>query len=247
MSKKLKILTVSGGKGGVGKTFVSINLAISLSKLGFKVLLFDGDFGLANIGVCLNINTKKNIVQVLNGQLNIRDIWVDGPGGVKIFPSVAGHEKLINLERNQYFGLLNELESLSEEFDYLVIDTAAGLPEEIFRFLDLYQDIFLVASNEPASIADCYALIKHLSLKFNLKRIHLISNMGKDEKESFLIYNKISKITDMFLDVHLGFAGYILFDENVRNSAMGRVALMEKYPHSKAANCLMKIANKIKS
>lgn len=161
--KEIKVIAVSGGKGGVGKTNVSLNTSIALAKQGKKVLVLDADLGLANVDVMLGLRVQKNISHVLSGECELDDIIIEGPCGIKIIPATSGTQSMVDLTPSEHAGLIRAFSDMQTDFDVLIVDTAAGISDMVLSFARAAQDVMLVVCDEPTSITDCYALMKLLS------------------------------------------------------------------------------------
>ena len=162
-SQQIKVIAVSGGKGGVGKTNVSLNTAIALAQLGKSVLVLDADLGLANVDVMLGLRVQRNLSHVLSGECELDDIIIEGPAGMKIIPATSGTQSMVDLTPAEHAGLIRAFSDMQTQFDVLIVDTAAGISDMVLSFCRASQDVMLVVCDEPTSITDCYALMKLLS------------------------------------------------------------------------------------
>ena len=241
----VQVIAVTGGKGGVGKSNVSVNLSIALAEMGRRVVLMDADLGLANIDVLLGITATNNINNVLAGECSLREVLVNGPGGIKIVPASSGTQHLTQLSPLEHAGLINAFSELSNDLDVLVIDTAAGISEQVVSFVRAAQEILVVVCDEPTSITDAYALIKVLNKTSDLYRFRILANMVRSENEGRNLYNKLSKVTERFLEVALQYVGSVPFDESVRRAVQRQRPVMEAYPRSKAALAYRQLAQKV--
>ena len=167
--RKVKVITVTGGKGGVGKSSVSLNLAVALCQMGKKVMLFDADLGLANIDVMLGLKVDKNLGHVLNGECELQDILQTGPHGLRIVPASSGLKQMVELTVEQHAGLIRAFSTLKEDIDYFIVDTAAGISDMVLSFCRAAQDVLMVVCNEPTSVADAYAQMKVLSRDYGVR------------------------------------------------------------------------------
>lgn len=233
--KPLKIIAVSSGKGGVGKTNVSVNLALSLAKEGKEVLLMDADLGLANIDVLLGLNPEYDLSHVMKGERTLEEIIVDGPSNLKIIPASSGVSSMANLTQAEQMGLVNAFSDLSLAVDVLIIDTGAGIHESVVSFCTAAQEVVVVVCDEPASITDAYAFIKVMSRQYNVSRFHVLANMAHSAYEGRELFVKLSKATDKFLDVILSFMGAIPFDDNLRKAVQHQRAVVDAFPRSPSA------------
>ena len=243
-SKLIKVMAVTGGKGGVGKTNVSLNLAISLAKQGKRVLVLDADLGLANVDVLLGLRVDKNLSHVLRGECTLDDILVTGPHGVKIAPATSGSKSMAELGPTEHAGLIRAFSELRTEIDVLIIDTAAGISDMVMSFSRAAQDVLVVVCDEPTSLTDAYALIKILNREHGVFKFKIVANMVRNEKEVKELFSKLSKVTGRFLDVALELVGVIPFDENIRKSVRKQAAIVDAYPSSPAALAITNLAQK---
>jgi len=243
----VQVIAVTGGKGGVGKSNVTINLGMCLAEMGRRVVLLDADLGLANLDILLGITARENLSHVLRGECSLRDILVDGPGGMKIVPASSGVAELVNLGTREHAGLIHAFSELSNDVDVLLIDTAAGISDMVMSFVTAAQESLFVVTNEPTSITDAYAMIKLLNQQHGMHRFNILANMVRSQQEGRELYAKLSRVTDRFLDVALQFIGCIPFDEYVRKAVMRQKPVVEAYPRSKAALAFRTLANKVDS
>ena len=244
-SNAVKVISVTGGKGGVGKSNVTLNIAISLAKMGKKVMIMDADLGLANIDIMLGLRVIKNLSHVIRGECSLDDIILEGPEGIKIIPASSGTKGMAQLSEMEHVGLIRAFSSLSAEIDILIVDTAAGIADNVISFAQASQDLLVVVCDEPTSITDAYALIKILSIDHGLFRFRIVANMVRSEKEGRNLFTKLTRVTDQFLDVALDFVGAIPFDENVRKAVRKQRALVSLYPNSPASIAVKHLATKI--
>ena len=244
-SSPLRVISVTSGKGGVGKTNVVANLAFALTLLNRRVLVFDADVALGNIDVMLGLTPIFNLHHVINGELKLSDILMTGPGGMMILPASSGIQELTELSISQKITLLNEMDMLDYSFDIMLIDTAAGISNNVMYFNTAAQDIIIVVSPEPTSITDAYALMKILNLKYGEREFKLLVNMVRDEMEAREVYCRLSKAADKFLNISIDYIGYIINDPTVNKSIMQQRPVVEVFPASEAARCFISIAKSI--
>ncbi len=244
-SNPIKVIAVSGGKGGVGKTNVSLNTSIALGQLGKRVLVLDADLGLANVDVMLGLRVKRNLSHVLSGECELDDIIIDGPAGIKIIPASSGTQSMVDLTPAEHAGLIRAFSDMKTQFDVLIVDTAAGISDMVLSFTRAAQDVLLVVCDEPTSITDCYALMKLLSRDHQVFKFKVVANMVRSEKEGQQLFAKLSKVSDRFLNVALDLVGIIPFDENIRRSVRKQVAIVEAFPESPAAKGFRSLAETV--
>ncbi|AWB67385.1 cobyrinic acid a,c-diamide synthase [Saccharobesus litoralis] len=241
---KVKVIAVTGGKGGVGKSNVSLNLAISLAQKGKRVLVFDADLGLANLDVMLGLRVHKNLSHLLAGECELQDILVKGPHGITIVPATSGTKNMVELTPNEHAGLIRAFSELEQQFDVLIVDTAAGISDMVLSFSRAAQDVLVVVCDEPTSITDAYALIKVLNREYGLFRFKVVANMVRSLREGQELFAKLSKVTDRFLDVAIELVAIIPFDENVRKSVRKQKTIVEAFPKSPAAIAFKTLATR---
>jgi flagellar biosynthesis protein FlhG len=244
-SKSIKVIAVTGGKGGVGKTNVSLNVAISLAQQGKKVLVLDADLGLANCDVMLGIRVEKNLSHVLSGECELDDILVTGPAGIKIVPATSGSQSMVDLSPSEHAGLIRAFSELRSDYDVLIIDTAAGISDMVLSFSRAAQDVLVVVCDEPTSITDAYAVIKLLNREHQVYKFKVAANMVRSLREGHDLFAKLSKVTDRFLDVSLDLASIIPFDENLRKAVRRQKAIVEAFPKSPASIAYRTLAARI--
>jgi flagellar biosynthesis protein FlhG len=241
-----KVLAVSSGKGGVGKTNVVANLAMALIRKGNRVLIFDADIGLNNIDILLGLAPRYHIGHVFNGEKTLEEVLVEGPRGLKVLPASNGWQELTTLDNEKKMTLLEELDHLMGDYDYLIFDTGAGISSNVTYFCSAAHETLLVATPEPTSHTDVYALMKVLYQKHNQKKFQLIINSVKSEREALEIYRRLTDVVDRFLShVSLEYFGYILYDENVTRSVRQQKPVVELYPHSPVSQCILRLSEKV--
>lgn len=241
----IKVVAVTGGKGGVGKTNLSVNLSVALAELRRRVVLMDADLGLANVDVLLGLQAKYTIADVLDGSRSLRDVLLNGPGGVKIVPATSGIQQLTQLGPHEHASLIHAFSDISDQLDILVVDTAAGISEMVVSFVKAAHEVIVVVCDEPSSITDAYALMKLLNKEHNVFRFRVIANMTRTAQEGRLLFEKLSAVCDRFLDASLQYLGHVPFDESVRKAVQQRKALLDYAPRSKAATAIKGLAQKI--
>lgn len=241
----VQVIAVTGGKGGVGKTSVSINLSVALAGKGRRVALLDADLGLANIDVLLGLSAKRNLEDVLAGECDLRDVLLTGPGGIRIIPASSGTQRMSQLSAHEHAGLIHAFSEISDQIDVLVIDTAAGISDSVVSFVRAAQEVLVVVCDEPSSITDAYALMKLLNRDFGLYRFRVLANMVRSPHEGQNLFNKLTQVAERFLDVTLQYVGAIPFDETMRKAIQRQKAVVEAAPRSKAALAFQALAEKV--
>ena len=245
-SSSLRVLAVSSGKGGVGKTNIVANLAYAFAKRNKKVLVVDADLGLNNIDILLGLAPKFNIGHVLSGDKNVEEIIIKGPADIRLLPAGDGLQELTQLDGEKKVMFMEELDHVSSGYDFLIFDTGAGISTNVTYFCSAAHEILLVATTEPTSLTDVYALIKILHTKHTQKNFRMIINLVESEKEAQLIFRNLTAVTDRFLpNVSVEYLGYIISDVNVPKAVRQQKAFMESYPHSKVSQCINQLAHKM--
>lgn len=241
----VQVIAVTGGKGGIGKTNVSVNLSLALAELGRRVVLLDADLGLANVDVLLGLKPKATLADVLEGKCDLRDVMINGPGGIRVVPAASGAASMVSLSQQQHAGLIQAFSDIGDNIDVLIVDTAAGIGDSVVSFVRAAQEAVIVVCDEPTSITDAYALIKLLNRDHGMTRFRVLANMVGTPQEGRMVFAKLSKVTDRFLDVALQYVGAVPFDEAVRKSVQKQRAVYEAFPRSKAAVAIRAIAQKV--
>jgi flagellar biosynthesis protein FlhG len=241
----IRVIAITSGKGGVGKTNITANLAYFLSKMKKRIMIIDADMGLANIDLILGLTPKYNLYHVLKGEKTIADTMIEGPGGIKILPSASGIQEITELSKGQKLALLDELNAINETLDFVLIDTGAGIAGNVMYFNMAAKEIIVVTSPEPTSLTDAYAMIKILYRRYARKRFRVLVNMVKDPAEGKEIFKRLSHATDHFLNITIEYLGYILYDEKLPEAVKRQKALAELHPYSPASKCLASLAEKL--
>lgn len=245
--RPVKVITVASGKGGVGKTNVVGNLAVTLAKAGRQVLVFDADLGLGNIDILFGVAPQYNISHVLKGERSIEEILIQGPHGIWILPAASGVAGLAQLDAHGQARLIDAVSTLDMPLDYLLVDCAAGISGDVLTFSRAAQELIVVLANEPASVADAYALIKVLSRHYGQRRFHLLPNMVRDARDGQALFAKISEVADRYLNVALDWVGSIPLDPAVRAAVRIQRPVGDAYPNSPAALAFEALAARVQS
>ncbi len=245
LMKKTKVIAVTGGKGGVGKTSVSLNTAIAIAQTGKSVLVLDADLGLANCDVMLGLRVEKNLSHVLSGEAELDDILIEGPHGVKIVPATSGSIDMVELSPAQHAGLIRAFSEMKTPVDVFIVDTAAGISDMVLSFSRASQEVLVVVTDEPTSITDAYALIKILNRDHGVAKFKVIANMVRTLKEGQNLFKKLTLVTDRFLDVNLDLTAIIPFDENLRKAVRRQRAIVDAFPRSPSSIAFKTLATKI--
>ena len=243
--KRPRIIAITSGKGGVGKTNIVANLGFTLSRFGQKVLILDADLGLGNLDVLLGLTPEYNLSHVLRGEKKISEIVVPGPGRMQILPAASGIQELTSLsdtERRMVFG---QLESFIQDFDIMFIDTAAGISSNVLFFNINADEVIVVATPEPTSITDAYALMKVLSVKYGTDHFKLIVNATASDAEADDVFRQLNLVADRFLDVTIDYYGGVVLDENLKKGVRQQKMVSELAPLTKASRNFATLARKI--
>ncbi|MDH4262353.1 MAG: MinD/ParA family protein [Spirochaetia bacterium] len=241
---RTRVITITSGKGGVGKSSVSVNMALSIARSGKKVLLFDADLGLANINVMLGVIPKYNLYHVVKGTKKLNEIIIKTPEGLDLIAGASGYSILANLNINEREKLINEFESLPY-YDLMIIDTGAGVGANVIGFTLPADEIIVVTTPEPTAITDAYGIIKSIVLQSSDKNIKLLVNRVSSSLEAKKVLERVVNISNQFLNVKVDSAGYIFEDEYVSKSIRQQKPFVIEYPKSKASACVQLIAGKI--
>jgi flagellar biosynthesis protein FlhG len=242
---KISVISITSGKGGVGKTNITANLAYLLAGLKKKILILDADCGLANIDLILGLTPKYNLHHVLKGERTLRQAIVNGPGGIKILASSSGIQELSHLSMEQKLTLQDELNALKIRPDFMLIDTSAGISDNVLYFNMVASEIIVVVTPEPTSLTDAYALIKLLYQRHAKKRFSLLVNMVKTPNEAKEVFLRLAQATDHFLNLAIEELGYILYDENLQRGVKQQKLLAELYPDSPSIKCFRAVAERL--
>ncbi|WP_310605459.1 MinD/ParA family protein [Anaerosporobacter sp.] len=242
-----RVITVTSGKGGVGKSNISVNLAVQLSRLGKRVVILDADFGLANVEIMLGIRPKYNLADLMYRGKSLREIITEGPQNIGFISGGSGIEELANLTRVQLDDLRKMLYELDDLADIIIVDTGAGISDSVLEFVAASSEVILVTTPEPTSITDAYALLKTLSKRsqFSIDDtiIKLVSNRVDSTVEGRELYSKLSMVVQNYLHLNIEFLGAIPMDMNVSRAVIKQKPVSLAYPNSEAAKAMQEIAN----
>ncbi|MCC5813799.1 MAG: MinD/ParA family protein [Leptospira sp.] len=237
-----KIIAIASGKGGVGKTTLSVNLAIAIAKAGHRVLIFDGDLGLANINVLLGIIPKYNLYHVVKGHKNLKDIIIQTQEGIDIIAGASGYSQLANLNDTQRNNLIKGFADI-DNYDYMIIDTGAGISSNVIGLVMPADEVIVVTTPEPTSITDSYGLIKSIVSQTKDKNLKIIVNRVRSAIEGKKVADRVIDISGQFLEVQVENLGFIFQDEEVEKSIREQKPYIVNSPRSKASACLTRITH----
>lgn len=244
VKNEIKIYTIASGKGGVGKSNVVVNLAISMQKKGKKVLIIDADLGLANIDVLLGLYPEYTLYDVLFKGVSLEDAILKGPDGIKIIPGGSGVMEMASLDIGKQENIAKEFLKL-KDIDTILIDTGAGISKNLLSFITFSQEVIIVTTPEPTSLTDAYSVLKVLS-QYNLKNnVKVIINRAVDEIKGKRTYDTLRETAHNFLKINLEYIGHIIDDSRVGSSVMEQVPFVIGYPKSLASKCIYSITDKL--
>ena len=247
--RQARVITVTSGKGGVGKTSISLNLAIQLTRMGKKVVVFDADFGLANIEVMLGVRPQYNLADMMFHGKELSDILTQGEEGISFISGGSGIQELASMNREQVMFLTSRLIDLDEFADVIIVDTGAGISDSVLEFVLASSEVLLVATPEPTSITDAYALLKALNRKAEFVKedtsIRMISNRVKNEAEGQNLYEKMSVVSDKFLSIPITYMGAVPMDEQITKAVMRQKPVSVINPDAPAAKAIKQIAERL--
>lgn len=249
--KVARVITVTSGKGGVGKTSLSVNLAIQLQRLGKKVVIMDADFGLANIEIMLGIRPKYNLADLMFRGKSIHDIITYGPEGIGFISGGSGINEMANLTRDQVFQLIQKMNDLDQLADYIIVDTGAGIGDSVLEFVAASSEVLLVATPEPTSITDAYALLKSLNRNSSYKPgktvVKMIANQVRDRKDADELFDKLGGVVNKFLNIDIEYMGAVPYDSNMQKAVMRQQPISMASPNSVAAKSVEQMARKLEN
>lgn len=243
--KPVKVIAVTSGKGGVGKTNVAANLAVALGQQCRNVMLLDADLSLANVDVLLGLQPRFNLSHVLSGDVDLAATVMHGPAGIRIVPATSGNHAMTDLSPASQAAIVNAFSELADQPEVLVVDTAPGIAPAVARFVQASQQAVVVLCDEPASITDAYALIKVFSRNYGVTHFQIVTNQTRNANEGHRLFDKIRRVTDSYLDVVLRHLGDIPEDRMLRRAVQEQRAVVEAYPASGSGRALREIARKI--
>ena len=246
-TKPIQVVAVTGGKGGVGKTNVCVNLGLALTHMDRRVTLLDADLGLANVDVLLGLKPRHTLKDVLDANCSMREVVINGPESLKVVPAASGLREMVKLGPREHAGLISAFSEIAHNMDVLLIDTAAGISDEVVSFLCAAQEVLVVVCNEPTSITDAYALIKILGQDYGLNKVRVVANMVRNDEDGETVFAKLQNVTDRFLDIALLYAGAVPFDDQLRRAVQKQKAVLELYPAAKSSKAFRRLATEVDS
>lgn len=247
VEENTRIIAITSGKGGVGKTNLAVNLAVGLQLAGQKVLLIDADIGMANVNLLMGSVTNRSLVDLLDDDVELEDVVEEGAAGVKYISGVAGVEAALNVNRFQQKKLHKKLGRCSELANIIIIDTGAGLNRNVIEFVLAAEEVLLITTPEPTALADAYAVIKAYGTYTDRRNIKLVVNRIRDEEECYDVAEKINQTTQKFLGMTVGCLGYIYEDRNVRESVHKQEPFLIVNENSPASRCIKELVKSLLS
>jgi len=244
-TRPVRVIAVTSGKGGVGKTNVSVNLGVALSQRGKRVLLMDADMGLANVDIMLGLSPQYNLSHVLDGEKSLKEVLVKGPAGMKIIPAASGVKRMAELSPLENAGIVHAFSELADELDVLIVDTAAGIASSVATFCQAAQEVVVVVCDEPASLTDAYALIKVLSRDYQLSHFRILANMAQSEQHGRKLFLKLATVTEKFLNIQLEYLGTVPYDTALKQAVQKQVPVTLFKPESPSAQAFTRIAQQV--
>jgi flagellar biosynthesis protein FlhG len=228
----MKIISVTSGKGGAGKTVIAVNVAIALASLGKKVLLVDADLGLANVDIIMGLSCNHTLADVIDGKKNLEDVLITPFDGMTVLPASSGILKMERLSRDERFRLADQMQKLSTGFDLIIFDTGAGISENVIFFNSLADEVLLVTTPDPTAVTDTYALIKILSSQYDTKNFALIVNQVDTAAQALMIYEKFSAVCRNYLGMTIKYAGSLVKDGALEKAVRDRKPVLQSFPES---------------
>ena len=241
----LRVIAVTSGKGGVGKTNVSANLATLAARSGKRVLIIDADLGLAHVDIIFGIKPMRHIGDLLQPGVSANDVLAQAAPNIHILPAGSGVQSLTELDRKDKLRLVAALDTLEERFDLVIIDSGAGIGDNVLFFVGAAQEVVLVLSPEPTSLVDAYAVVKVLSQQAGIRNFAVVINPVVDEMPARDMFQKLSTVTGRFLTAKLRHLGYVPRDENVHRAVMAQKPVVDLFPMAPASRALVDVAERL--
>jgi flagellar biosynthesis protein FlhG len=241
----LRVMAVTSGKGGVGKTMLTANLAVLAAKRGKRVLVIDADLGLANVEIVFGVKPKRHVGDLLDPQVAAEDVLIEVRPGIHILPAASGIQQLTQLGEDEKLRLIAVLDGMAERFDLVLIDSGAGIGDNVLFFVGVAQEIVLVVTPEPTSLVDAYAAVKVLSQQMGLKDFGVVVNSVVDEMAARDVFQKLVGLADRFLSVRIRHLGYVTRDENVHRAVMAQRPITDLFAMAPASRALTLVADRL--
>ncbi len=241
----VQTIAIAGGKGGIGKSCVAVNLARSLSANGNKVLLFDADFSHGNIDCLLNLKPKFNLSHVMREEVALSDVVMSLDNGLKVVPSGNGVMKLAAMSQIEHVGIIGLFSELGIDADTMIIDISTGLSEGMLNYTRAAREVMLVVCDEPTALQDAYSTIRVLHESCQVRRFRVIANKTESSRHGLDLYAKLTRYTDRYMDVLLDFCGSIPFDPQLQEAVGEQQVVVDAYPRSPSALAFTKLATRV--
>jgi flagellar biosynthesis protein FlhG len=238
----LRVIAVTSGKGGEGKTHIACNLAVLAARAGRRVLVLDADLGLANADIVLGVAPHHHLGHLLDGSVPLDRVLAEGPEGIRILAAATGVQELTHLDDGQKLRLVTALDVIEDRFDLVVVDCGAGIGDNVLFFAGAAQEALLVISPEPTSLTDAYAAVKVLSQQAGVDRFNVIVNQAPTEAHGREVFGTLTRVTDRFLTARVSFLGHIPRDENLQRALMAQRPVVDVFPRSPSSRALETIA-----
>ncbi len=244
-SSSTRVISITSGKGGVGKTNMVANLAVAFANMGKRVLIFDADMGLANVDIVFGIHPQFHVGHVITGEKELSEVIAMASDRIGVIPAASGDTAFADLTEGQKLSLLAEFDGLDNLYDIMLIDTAAGISSNVIYFNSAAEECIVVVTGEPTSVTDAYGMIKVMFLN-GTKHFKLLVNMARGLQEAKAVYATLSQAADRFLNgVVLEFLGYVPFDDHLRQAVVGRSPVIKQYPGATSSRSIAKLAEQI--
>lgn len=246
-TSEVRVVAVTSGKGGVGKTNITSNIAVLAAAAGKRVLIIDGDLGLANVEIIFGMTPRYHLGHLLDGTATVQQVLARGPDGIRVLPGGSGVRSLVSLDSAQKMRVMSALDEIEDEFDLVLIDTGAGIGDNVLFFVGGAQEALLVVTPEPTSLTDAYAAVKVLSLEAGVEHFHVLVNPAPTEAVARDIYDKLCNVTRRFLKARLKLLGFVPRDENIHRAVLMQRPVVSAFPQSPASRALNAVADKLLS
>ncbi len=244
-SRPLRVIAVASGKGGVGKTSLTVNLGVTAAKAGRKVLIIDADLGLANAEILLGIKPQFHLGHLLADEMPVDTVLGTGPHNVRILAAGSGVQKLTQLSSEDQMRIISAFDPLEDQFDTILIDVSAGIGDNVLFFAGAAQETLLVVAPEPTSLTDAYATVKVLSQEAGVQHFNVVVNAAPHEAAAKDIFQKLTMVTSRFLSAHVNYYGFVPRDDHVRQAIMAQKPFVDAYPHSAASRAVTSLYNNL--
>lgn len=243
--KGVRVLAITSGKGGVGKSTITTNLSVAIAQQGARVLVLDGDLGLANLDQMFGVVPKYTLQDVVDGKRGMQEVVTDAPAGVSLLPACSGRYDVANITDEQRMGLFSEVDSLENDFDVLIVDTGAGIGSNAVSFAAAAQEVVVVTTPEPTSVRDAFAMIKVLGSRCRVKKVKLLPNMVTGAAEAATVHEKLQDLAERFFDVQVELVGHVVRDGAASAAVRAGHPLILHYPRSPASRCLAAVGRRL--